>query len=79
MRTIDKKSIEWTFTHREKVETVVEKNLERRYQLDALKAICAFFVVCLHAPFPGVVGEYINVLSRMAVPIYFIITGILLL
>ena len=53
----------------------MEKNLERRYQLDALKAICAFFVVCLHAPFPGVVGEYINVLSRMAVPIYFIITG----
>ena len=54
---------------------MVEKNLERREQIDALKAICAFFVVCLHAPFPGLVGEYVNVLSRMAVPIYFIITG----
>ncbi len=43
--------------------------------LDSLKAICAFMVVCIHAPFPGKAGEYIVMLSAIAVPIFFMITG----
>lgn len=44
-------------------------------QIDALKAVCAFFVVCIHAPFPGKLGEYFTSLTRVAVPIFFMITG----
>ena len=32
-------------------------------------------VVCIHIPFPGSVGNYITALSRIAVPIFFMITG----
>ena len=43
--------------------------------LDALKLICAFLVICIHSPFPGIIGEYILVLARIAVPMFFIISG----
>lgn len=43
--------------------------------IDVLKAICAFLVVCIHVPFPGPVGEFFVSLARIAVPVFFIITG----
>lgn len=48
----------------------------KRYDgLDILKAICSFLVVCIHAPFGGIFGEYVIAVSRIAVPIFFMITG----
>lgn len=47
----------------------------RAEQIDILKAICAFLIICIHIPFPGVVGSYFTTLTRIAVPIFFMITG----
>lgn len=43
--------------------------------LDILKAVCVFFVISIHARFPGKYGTYFSALARIAVPIYFMITG----
>ena len=57
------------------------QNLESRAEqsrfvgFDILKTICAFLVVCIHAPFPGSVGEYFTAICRVAVPVFFMITG----
>lgn len=49
---------------------------EKRYEgLDILKIICAFLVVCIHVPTSLRIYENIVVLSRVAVPIFFMITG----
>lgn len=48
----------------------------RRYNsLDKLIVLCAFLIVCIHAPFPGEFGEYFMALTRIAVPIFFMISG----
>jgi len=47
----------------------------RADNIDILKSICAFLIVCIHVPFPGVIGEYFTALTRIAVPIFFMITG----
>lgn len=47
----------------------------RTDNIDILKAICAFLIVCIHVPFPGSVGAYFTALTRIAVPIFFMITG----
>lgn len=47
----------------------------RTVNLDILKAFCAFFVVAIHAPFPGEFGRCFETLCRIAVPIFFMITG----
>lgn len=47
----------------------------RADNIDILKAICAFLIVCIHIPFPGTVGAYFTALTRSAVPIFFMITG----
>lgn len=48
----------------------------RVFQIDILKAYCAFFVVCIHTiPANHTVGGYIVALCRCAVPIFFIISG----
>lgn len=49
--------------------------LNRIYGLDILKALCAFCVVIIHAPFPGKIGSCFVALSAIAVPIFFMITG----
>ena len=49
--------------------------MSRADNIDVLKAICAFLIVCIHVPFPGVAGEYFTALTRIAVPIFFMITG----
>ena len=47
----------------------------RAEQIDVLKAICAFLIVCIHSPFKGMFGEYFTVIARIAVPVFFMITG----
>jgi len=49
--------------------------MERNKGLDLLKAICAFLIICIHSPFPGVMGEVFTPLTRIAVPIFFMISG----
>lgn len=51
------------------------RGANRFYSLDKLKAICAFLIVCIHAPFPGTFGNYFTSLTRIAVPIFFMISG----
>lgn len=50
-------------------------HITRNNNIDILKSICAFLIVCIHVPFPGFVGNYITAFSRIAVPIFFMITG----
>ena len=50
-------------------------HITRNNNIDILKSICAFLIVCIHVPFPGFVSNYITALSRIAVPIFFMITG----
>ena len=48
---------------------------DRADNIDILKAICASLIVCIHVPIPGRVGAYFTALTRIAVPIFFMITG----
>ena len=48
---------------------------QRLYSFDKLKAVCAFLIVLIHSPFPGEYGEYITALTRIAVPIFLMISG----
>ena len=34
--------------------------------IDILKSFCAFLIVCIHVPFPGIVGAFITTLARIA-------------
>lgn len=43
--------------------------------IDCLKCLCAFFVICIHKPFPSQFNQYIFPFIRVAVPIFFMITG----
>ena len=47
----------------------------RADNIDILKAICAFLIVCIHTPFPDEAGAYFTTITRIAVPIFFMITG----
>lgn len=53
----------------------VHNSEARKSNIDILRAICAFLIVCIHAPFPGETGAYFVTISRIAVPIFFMITG----
>ena len=48
---------------------------KRENGIDILKAICAFGVVCIHVSFSGGIGDYYIALQRVAVPIFFMISG----
>ncbi|MDD2970814.1 MAG: acyltransferase family protein [Lachnospiraceae bacterium] len=48
---------------------------DRQTEIDILKAICTFLIICIHVPSVNIVGEYFISISRIAVPIFFIITG----
>ena len=48
---------------------------QRNTNLDSLRLFCAFFVICIHDPFPGEVGQYIIAIARFAVPSFLIISG----
>lgn len=43
--------------------------------LDALKFILSFCIVSIHLPFPGVIGSITLALFRVAVPLFFMISG----
>ena len=49
--------------------------MKRNSSLDFLKTVCAFLVVCIHAPFPGIAGTVLLPLTRVAVPLFLMITG----
>lgn len=49
--------------------------MTRNYGLDLLKTICAFLVICIHAPFPDLAGDILTPIARIAVPLFFMITG----
>lgn len=48
---------------------------ERNSGLDCVKCLAAFCVVCIHVSFPGIMGDIVSLLSRFAVPVFFMITG----
>lgn len=56
---------------------VMEKDskVSRQASLDVLKCFAAFLVVDIHAGFPGKPGSYITAIARIAVPLFFMITG----
>lgn len=43
--------------------------------INIIKAIASFLVVLIHAPFPGLLGNIIKALARMAVPFFFCVSG----
>lgn len=53
----------------------MSESLRRKRNLDVVKLLCAFFVVCIHMPFPDELSTVILPLARMAVPVFFMITG----
>lgn len=48
---------------------------KRLNDLDVLKVICAFLVICIHISYKGNLGNTITPLCRIAVPIFFMIIG----
>lgn len=49
---------------------------QRNYAFDMIKCIAAFLVVCIHyAPKYNLFDAYLNAICRIAVPLFFIITG----
>ena len=53
--------------------------MERNYNIDTMKCFCIIAVVCIHTcPFAEKsLGLIINVISRVAVPLFFISSGYL--
>ncbi len=49
--------------------------MKRNTGIDLLKAMCSFMVICIHTPFPGLLGDIFIPLTRIAVPLFFMITG----
>jgi surface polysaccharide O-acyltransferase-like enzyme len=43
-----------------------------------MRGIAAFLVVCIHIPFPNIIGETLIALARIAVPFFFIVSGFFL-
>ena len=54
------------------MENVVNQRLNN---LDVVKAICAFLVICIHISYKEDLGNIITPLCRIAVPLFFMITG----
>ena len=50
------------------------KKNARRQNIDILKAVCAFFVITIHCP-SIFLPRYIEPVTRMAVPVFFMISG----
>lgn len=55
--------------------TPVTTKLQRNQTLECCRILAAVFVVFLHVPFPGTVGKTVNCLARLAVPLFFAISG----
>lgn len=54
---------------------MTRENSGRDIGIDVLKCLCALFVVMIHAPFRIHLGPYTVALARVAVPVFFVITG----
>ena len=58
----------------ERVSVLSQTNISRRYvSLDFAKFFCAFMIISIHVSYYGKI--YFEPLSRIAVPIFFMITG----
>lgn len=42
---------------------------------DFFKCFAAFLVVSIHVSFQGIIGDYINVIARISVPFFFLVSG----
>lgn len=49
--------------------------MRRNYAIDSARLLCSFLVICIHTPFPGIIGEGITSIVRTAVPFFFIVSG----
>ena len=49
--------------------------MKRDCGVDLLKFFCSFMIICIHSPFPGVLGYIVTPLCRIAVPLFLMITG----
>jgi surface polysaccharide O-acyltransferase-like enzyme len=52
--------------------------VKRFSSIDAMKVVAAFLVMTIHVPFPGVIGEIVKVIARIAVPFFFVVSGFFL-
>lgn len=55
-------------------EKEVDFFMNRKVGLDFLKFICSFMIICIHIPFPEPLGTIFTPITRIAVPIFFMIT-----
>ena len=52
------------------------ETIKKQYSnLNAIKIIAAFFVVCIHIRFPGDMGNAVVAVARFAVPFFFMVSG----
>ena len=52
------------------------ETIKKQYNnLNAIKIIAAFFVVCIHIRFPGDAGNAVVAVARFAVPFFFMVSG----
>lgn len=49
--------------------------MKRNTGIDLMRLLCAFLIVCIHYPFPGTLGYLFAPVTRLAVPVFFMITG----
>lgn len=49
--------------------------VKRNKEIDILKCICSFAIVIIHTPFEGPLGTILRLFARIAVPIFFMISG----
>lgn len=48
--------------------------MKRNHAIDSARLLCAFLVICIHTPFPGIIGGVTSI-ARTAVPFFFIVSG----
>lgn len=48
---------------------------QRNICIDGLRLLAIFLIICIHKRFPGVVGGIFEPITRIAVPLFFIISG----
>ena len=59
-----------------KIEEIsLENKSARNLGIDVLRLIASLMVVCIHMGFPGHLGQAMILVSRIAVPCFFIISG----
>lgn len=52
--------------------------MKRYSSIDAMRAVAAFLIICIHEPMPGLLGEIVVPLARVAVPFFLLTTGFFL-